>query len=167
MIDAIALFAAEGALATATTVDKGHGRLERRTIRVSSELVGYSDMPGLAQVAEVRTRVTVLKTGEVREHVRYLFTSLTAAQADPARLLELSRGHWRIENTLFHVKDDSFGEDRHVLQRRRSGLVLCGVAQHRDDVAAWRESTLARDGPDDRTQSIPGRAPAQLSHLCD
>lgn len=84
-------------------------------------------MPGLAQVAEERSEVTTLKTGVVREQVRYLFTSLTPAQASPGRLLALSRGRWRIENTLFHVKDDSFGEDRHVLRRRRAGEVLCGL----------------------------------------
>ncbi len=84
-------------------------------------------MPGLAQVAQVRTQVTILATGELREQSRSLFTSLTPAQASPARLLALSRGHWRIENTLFHVKDDSFGEDRHVLRRRHSGEVLCGL----------------------------------------
>jgi hypothetical protein len=127
LTDTIDLFAATKEVATATTVDKGHGRLERRTIRVSGELVGDSEMPGLAQVAEVRTKVTMLKTGESRDQVRYLFTSLTPAQASPDRLLALSRGHWRIENTLFHGKDDSFGEDRHVLQRHRSGAVLCGL----------------------------------------
>ena len=31
----------------AQTKDKGHGRLEIRSIRVSSELKGYSDWPGL------------------------------------------------------------------------------------------------------------------------
>lgn len=101
--------------------------MEKRAIRVSGALAGYSEMPGLAQVAEVRTEVTVLKTGEQREQVRYLFTSLTAAQASPARLLAPSRGHWRIENACFHVKDDGFGEDRHVLFRCRSGEVLCGL----------------------------------------
>ena len=50
--------------------------MEVREIRVSTELVGYSDMPGLAQVAELRTLVTTLKTGEKREQVQYLFTSL-------------------------------------------------------------------------------------------
>ena len=84
-------------------------------------------MPGLAQVAEVRSEVTTLKTGVTRTQVRYLFTSLTPAHASPARLLALSRGHWRIENTLFHVKDDTFGEDRQVLQRRRSGATLCAL----------------------------------------
>lgn len=95
-----------------------------RTIRVSNELAGYSALPGLAQVAEVRTRMTTLTTGEVREQVRYLVTSLTAEQAAPARLLALSRDHWRIENTSFHVRDDSFGEDRHVLQGHQRGLVV-------------------------------------------
>ncbi len=45
------------------TRDKGHGRWEFRQIRVSTSLVGYSQMPGLAQVAEVRSQVTHLKTG--------------------------------------------------------------------------------------------------------
>lgn len=108
----------------ATQVSKGHGRLEVRTIRVSDALVDYSTFPGLAQVAEVRSRVTVLTTGEVREAVHYLVTSLTAAEADADRLLTLGRGHWAIENTCFHVKDDSFGEDRHVLQRHQRGLAV-------------------------------------------
>jgi len=108
-------------------VSKAHGRLERREIRVSAALAGYSPMPGLAQVAELRCRVTILATGRVREQVRYVFTSLTPAAADAERLLELSRGHWRIENTCFRPKDDSFGEDRQVLQRHRAGAVLAAL----------------------------------------
>ena len=105
------------------TVDKGHGRLERRAIRVSAELVGVNDFPGLQQVAEVRTRVVTLKTGEVTEQARYAVTSLGPEAAGPARLLALVRGHWGIENRLFWVKDDGFGEDRHVLQRHARGEV--------------------------------------------
>jgi hypothetical protein len=127
LTDVVDLFAAGDGGAPVTTVTKGHGRLEQRTIRVSAALVGYRPMPGLAQVAEVRTLVTTMKTGEQREHVRYLFTSLTAAHASPTDLLAMSRGHWQIENTLFHVKDDSFGEDRQVLATCRSGEVLCGL----------------------------------------
>jgi predicted transposase YbfD/YdcC len=37
-------------MATAETVDSGHGRLEQRRLTASSALVGYSDWPGLAQV---------------------------------------------------------------------------------------------------------------------
>jgi hypothetical protein len=144
LTDVTELFAAGDGGTPVTTVTKGHGRLEQRTIRVSDALVGYSAMPGLAQVAEVRTKVTVLKTGEAREHVRYLFTSLPASQSSPTELLALSRGHWRIENTLFHVKDDSFGEDRHVLAQCRPGEVLCGLRNAamtllRGQCALWTE----------------------------
>lgn len=105
-------------------MSKGHGRLERREIRVSSALTGYSALPGLAQVAEVRTAVVQLTTGEQTQRLRYLVTSLDAAQASPRRVLALSRGHWGIENRLFHVTDDSFGEDRHVLHSHTAGTTM-------------------------------------------
>jgi predicted transposase YbfD/YdcC len=37
-------------------------------------------------------------------------TSLTAAQASPARLADYIRGHWGIE-ALHHIRDTTFGED--------------------------------------------------------
>lgn len=105
-------------------VSKGHGRLEQRSIRVSADLAGYSLLPGLAQVAEVRTQVTSLSTGETSSRLRYLVTSLTPDRASPQRILALSRGHWGIENRLFHVADDSFGEDRQVLQTHAAGRIM-------------------------------------------
>lgn len=51
-------------------MSKGHGRLERREIRVSAALTGYSLLPGLAQAAEVRTEVLRLATGEVGTRLR-------------------------------------------------------------------------------------------------
>lgn len=75
-------------------------------------------------MAEIKKRVLVAKTGEVKESVHYLVTSLSAQVAGPRRLLADHRGHWGIENELFHVKDDSFGEDRAVLASRRSGSVM-------------------------------------------
>jgi Transposase DDE domain len=41
----------------------------------------------------------------------YRITSLKPEQADAARLLELDRGHWGIENGLHHVRDVTLGED--------------------------------------------------------
>jgi hypothetical protein len=128
----------------ATTQERGHGRMEQREIRGSSDLAGYSDMPGLAQVAEVRTRSAILATGAVRSQTHYLFTSLTAERASAARLLALHRGHWAIENRRFPVKDDSLGEDRMVLFRRRSEATLCALrtaalALLRGKRALWRD----------------------------
>ena len=41
----------------------------------------------------------------------YAITSLTFAQASPARLADYLRGHWAIENGLHWVRDVTFGED--------------------------------------------------------
>jgi predicted transposase YbfD/YdcC len=40
----------------------------------------------------------------------YAVTSLTAAQASPARLADWVQGHWSIE-ALHHVRDTTFAED--------------------------------------------------------
>jgi predicted transposase YbfD/YdcC len=40
----------------------------------------------------------------------YAITSLTAAQASPARLADWIRGHWGIE-ALHHIRDTTFAED--------------------------------------------------------
>lgn len=93
-------------------------------MRVSSDLQGYSDFPGLQQVAQAQKRVVFLKTGKVKEDTEYLLSSLSAQRVEPKGLLTLMRGHWGIENKLFHVKDDSFGEDRHVLCSHRGGEVM-------------------------------------------
>lgn len=127
-------------------MSKGHGRLERRAIRVSDDLAGYSPLPGLGQLAEVTTQVTRLATGQISTRTRYLVTSLTPAQAPPAQLLALSRGHWGIENRLFHVTDDSFGEDRHVLQSHTAGTVLSllratAINLLRGDATRWTTKT--------------------------
>jgi len=94
----------------AQTTEKGHGRVDIRSIRVSSELKGYSDWPGLEQVFEIRRRWQ--SKGEWHEAVRYGVTSLPATIAIPERLLKLKRGHWTIENGLHYVKDVTMGEDK-------------------------------------------------------
>ena len=60
----------------AHTTEKAHGRLDLRSIRVSSELKGYSDWPDLEQVFEIR-RCWQSK-GVWKEAVRYGVTSLPA-----------------------------------------------------------------------------------------
>jgi predicted transposase YbfD/YdcC len=42
----------------------------------------------------------------------YLISSLSRAEASPAQLLALNRGHWGIENRLHHVRDMAYDEDR-------------------------------------------------------
>ena len=115
------LFAGAGEPAL-TAVGKGHGRLERRQVWVSGELAGYTGFPGLSSVVIIRQETEHLSEGRHIESVQYRVSSLAGLK--PEWALWLLWGHWRIENHLFHVKDDSFREDRQVLGRRHSGAVL-------------------------------------------
>lgn len=102
----------------AETVDRRRGRTEGRTIKASTEMNAYlaATWPHVEQVAQL-TR-TVTKAGVTTTEVVYLITTLTPAKASPERLLELTRGHWSIENRTHYVRDVTFGEDR---SRLRSG----------------------------------------------
>jgi predicted transposase YbfD/YdcC len=109
----------------AHTTEKGHGRVDIRSIRVSSELKGYSDWPGLEQVFEIR-RCWQSK-GLWKEAVRSGVTSLPAMIAIPERLLTLKRGHWLIENGLHYVKDVTMGEDKSTVHRDNGPKIMAAV----------------------------------------
>jgi predicted transposase YbfD/YdcC len=109
----------------AQTTEKGHGRVDIRSIRVSSELKGYSDWPGLEQVFEIR-RCWQSK-GVWHEAVRYGVTSLPATIALPERLLTLKRGHWMIENGLHYVKDVTLGEDKSTVHSDNGPKIMAAL----------------------------------------
>ena len=64
---------------------------------------------------------------DCRRSVVYAVTSLPREQANASRLLELLRGRWRIENSVFHVLDVILGEDASRVRTRRSPSVLAAV----------------------------------------
>ncbi len=97
---------------TATTSNKGHGRLERRTLTVSSQLADFLDWPDLDQVFQLERTFTDLRIGETNSQVVYGFTSLSRDQVAPARLLDLIRSDWGIENGLHYPRDVTLWEDR-------------------------------------------------------
>jgi hypothetical protein len=67
-------------------------------------------------------------TGERRtsQEVAYGITSQSRSQANAARLLYLNRGHWTIENGVFYVRDEAFGEDRSRIRRGSGPEILAG-----------------------------------------
>jgi predicted transposase YbfD/YdcC len=110
--------------ASASTLDKAHGRLEQRTLTTSSLLQGYSAWPHLAQVFKLERQVTSLSTGQHSSEIAYGVTSLSRTEASPARLLELVRRHWAIENEAHYPRDVTFHEDRCRLRTGRAAHVM-------------------------------------------
>jgi predicted transposase YbfD/YdcC len=109
----------------AEEASKGHGRVEIRSIRVSSELKGYCDWPGLDQVFQIRRRWQ--SKGEWHEEVRYGVSSLPATIGIPQRLLKRKCGHWTIENGLHYVKDVTMGEDRSTVHADNGPKIMAAL----------------------------------------
>lgn len=99
-------------VATDRVVAKGHGRLEVRTCWVTDDPVVLAWLdpdgvwPGLGSIAMVTGERHVGET--VTSETRYDVSSLAA---DPVRIGQAVRRHWRIENSLHWVLDLAFRED--------------------------------------------------------
>ena len=93
-----------------------------RHLVASTDLTGYLDWPGVAQV--VRVERTWRERGQPKRQVRYGITSLPPAVGPAARLLALKRGHWRIENRLHRPKDVTLGEDASLVHLGQGPTVL-------------------------------------------
>ena len=124
------------------TVDKGHGRLERRQCDIvdltGAEWDGYAALHGRRQAIRVEREREVLKTGERSLEVTWCLTSLGPERAGPEELLELVRSHWTIEKRVHYVRDFTYDEDRcraHVrnLPRNLSCLTNAAIAIVRCD----------------------------------
>lgn len=113
----------------ATTIDKGHGRREKRTLRTTTILTKHQDWAGLKQGFElVRERT---QKGKTTVEVVHGISSLSPDRADAWRLLALTRGHWGIENQLHYRRDVTLGEDA---SRVRKGVAPQVMAALRNSV---------------------------------
>lgn len=94
-------------------LDKGHGRLEKRTVSITGDLDWLTDherWPGLSVLVQVTRERTTLATQKTSTETVYYISSdprLTAEQAGRA-----IRRHWGIESELHWVLDMAFGEDQ-------------------------------------------------------
>ena len=105
------------------TIERGHGRQQEvRHLIASTDLTGYAEWPGLAQV--FRLERTWQEHGVSKRQVQYGITSLGPERGTPAMLLALKRGHWGIENGLHRVKDVTFGEDASLIHCGAGPLVM-------------------------------------------
>ena len=112
--DIATFFASEGAAengAAAESVDKGHGRIEKRSLRVSTGLNDYLDWPYVRQVFQIERRFEYVKPGKTTHETVYGITSLGPDQIGPQGLLEIVRTHWNIENGLHYRRDETMRED--------------------------------------------------------
>jgi hypothetical protein len=81
----------------------------------------------VAQVFKLEREVRTLANQPLRTEVVYGLTSLTRAAADPARLLELTRAYWGIENGLHYRRDVTLREDATRMKNTRMAQVWATI----------------------------------------
>jgi predicted transposase YbfD/YdcC len=116
-----------------TDFDKGHGRIEQRTVTVAREvdwLCGDRRFPGEVRLPDVATIVRVAARAELKDRgrfeTRYYVSSATLSAARAAQAV---RSHWAIENRLHWVLDVTFGDDQARL-RTGHGARNMAVVRH-------------------------------------
>lgn len=88
-----------------------HGRLESRSIWVSSKLNDYLDFPFVGQVFAIQRNTIDKKTGKESNEIAYGLTSHLPESADAKRILKFNRKHWGVESHHY-ILDWNWNEDR-------------------------------------------------------
>ena len=124
-----------------------HGRLESRAIRTTTRLNGHLTFPHVGQAFLVERTATAKKSGKTTVEYALGITSHTPDTADARRLLELNRGHWKVES-VHNILDNAFDEDRlrirtghgpeNTTRPRRFAIGVVRAHGHRCVAAAMR-----------------------------
>jgi predicted transposase YbfD/YdcC len=97
-------------------VDAGHGRIEARQVWLTTEVEHLGKdllelWPGIKAVVAVENTREVIGSGKPASTQRHYYI-LSNQQCTAEQAGQIIRGHWGIENSLHHVLDVSFDEDR-------------------------------------------------------
>jgi predicted transposase YbfD/YdcC len=120
-------------LESTADVDKGHGRIEQRTVTVAREvdwLDGDRRFPGELRLPGVATIVRVASRAELKDRCRFETRYyVSSATLSAPRAAAAVRGHWAIENSLHWVLDVTFGDDQSRV-RKGHGAKNMAVVRH-------------------------------------
>jgi len=88
-----------------------HGRLESRSIWISTELNDYLDFPFVGQVFAIQRFALDKKTRKESNEIVYGLTSHTPDSANAQKVLKFNREHWGVESHHY-ILDWNWDEDR-------------------------------------------------------
>jgi len=105
------------------TVDKGHGRVEERIVKLTAVNAGIG-FPDAALAVQITRRRKPLSSRRWQAETVHAITDLTFDQTTPAELADAARAHWGIENRLHWVRDVTFAEDLSQIRTGHGPVVM-------------------------------------------
>ena len=144
-----------------STLDTGHGRRVRRTIKVAAA-PQLLDFPHAMQVAQLRRTAT--RQGKKSVEVVYVITSMPSAEASPAQIATWVQGHWGIENKLHWVRDVVFDEDRSTVRTGNAPRVMATLRS--TAISVLRLAGITDIARATRHHARDANRPAQLLLTC-
>jgi predicted transposase YbfD/YdcC len=115
---------------TKTAINKGHGRIEVRTITTSEMLNSYSTWPGLGQVYQLKRQFDWRRNGRsIRTSCETEFgiTSLSRKNVSPLKLLYVRRSHWGIETGSHYRREVTLREDATRMTIGNTAKVMASI----------------------------------------
>lgn len=95
----------------AATTNKGHGRVEKRSLTLMVDEEQFLDWPGVRQVFKLERFVKQIRTGQESTEVIFGITSCDPTMTSAKQLLTWTRHYWAIENGLHYRRDVTLRED--------------------------------------------------------
>jgi predicted transposase YbfD/YdcC len=103
----------------------GHGRTERRSIKVAAVEKGLL-FPHAAQAIQITRKTRPRRGGRWTTVTVYAITSLHPHQATPGELATWIRQHWQIE-ALHHIRDVTYREDASQIRTGNGPAIMAAL----------------------------------------
>jgi predicted transposase YbfD/YdcC len=129
-----------------------HGRLESRSIWITTKLNDYLAFPYVGQVFAIRRHTIEKRSGKESHEIIYGVTDHTPESANAKRVLKFNRDHWGVESHHYTL-DWNWNEDRCTIRkghgpanitRLRRFVIGLIVSKSKDTVASTIQK-LARN----------------------
>jgi len=157
-----------------TRRERGHGRTERRTLKVTSVAAGLAFLYAARAIQITRRRK--LK-GKWSRETCYAVTSLALTQASYTQLAAIIRGHWGIEDRRHWVRDLDWDEDRSQARTASGPRIMASLRNLVITILRLTGATCiaarpalprpaARPAPPDDHAVLTGSAGAQGGRRC-
>lgn len=105
------------------THDKGHGRIESRTLKLAAVPTGLA-FPHAYLAIQLTRRRRSLTSRKWHTETVYAITDMTWSEIRADRITEAIRGHWSIENRLHWIRDVVFTEDHSQIRTGTGPAVM-------------------------------------------